>query len=158
MRTAQRSFAMLAVLVACTAPSPQPATSTASIDATARKAFDNYVAAINSNNLDSLMGMLTDSVVFLSPNEPALVGKAAVRPWGDAYLKAYHIHWDKTSQEFTMAGEWAFERYSYRSTDTPRAGGAAAQDAGKGLVIYHRDPDGKWRVARDAWSSDLKGK
>ena len=25
------------------------------------------------------------------------------------------------------------------------------EDTGWGLVIYHHDADGKWRVARDAW-------
>jgi len=54
-----------------------------------------------------------------------------------------------------VAGEWAFERYSYRSTDTPRSGGNSAQDTGKGLVIYHHALDEKWRVARDAWNTDL---
>jgi hypothetical protein len=28
-------------------------------------------------------------------------------------------------------------------------------DTGKGLIIYHHDSDAKWRVARDAWNSDL---
>jgi hypothetical protein len=44
--------------------------------------------------------------------------------------------------------------YSYKSTDTPPAGGAVVEDMGWGLVIYHHDQDGKWRVARDAWGPD----
>jgi ketosteroid isomerase-like protein len=28
-------------------------------------------------------------------------------------------------------------------------------DTGKVLIIYRHDSDGKWRVARDAWNSDL---
>ena len=48
----------------------------------------------------------------------------------------------------------AFERYGYRSTDTPRAGGAPVQDTGWGLVVYHHDADGRWRVARDAFATD----
>ena len=47
-----------------------------------------------------------------------------------------------------------FERYSYKSTDTPLAGGDVVEDTGWGLVIYHHDADGKWRVARDAWGPD----
>ena len=57
-------------------------------------------------------------------------------------------------QRRTGRGDWAFERYNYKSTDTPRDGGAAMEDTGWGLVIYHRDADGKWRVARDAFGSD----
>ena len=57
-------------------------------------------------------------------------------------------------QEFIVDGAWAFERYSFISTDTPIAGGKPFVSTGWGLVIYHRDADGKWRVARDAWGAD----
>jgi ketosteroid isomerase-like protein len=43
----------------------------------------------------------------------------------------------------------------YRSTDTPQGGGTPVEDTGKGLSIFHQNADGQWRVARDAWSSDL---
>jgi ketosteroid isomerase-like protein len=84
-----------------------------------------------------------------------VVGKAAVRAWSAAYLKAYTIHWDKTVSEFILDGDWAFERYAYKEHDTPSGGGAAVTDTGKGLIVYHHDADGKWRVARDAWNSDV---
>ena len=122
--------------------------------ADARLAPQLYVAAINSNNLETLLGMLTEDVVFMGPNGKAYVGKPAVRPWITAYLRAYRTHWDKPVQEFVVSGDWAFERYSYTSTDTPVQGGAPLVDTGWGFVVYHRDTDGKWRVARDAWGSD----
>ncbi len=98
---------------------PTPRT-TAAADTTAHLAHQAYVRAINSNNLDSLLSILTDDVVYLAPNEPPYVGKAAVRPWLEGYFAAYKTHWDKPVQEFVVAGEWAFERYSYTSTDTPQ--------------------------------------
>jgi ketosteroid isomerase-like protein len=155
MRTMLRAFVTVAVLATFTALGSLAATARPATDATANQAFAAYVKAINSNNVDSLLAMLTEDVVFLSPHEPVLVGKKALRPWAEAYLGAFRIHWDKTSLEFVVAGEWAFERYAYKSTDTSKSGGAVTKDTGKGLVIYHHDPDGKWRVARDAWSSDL---
>src|SRR5436190_8928218 len=142
----------------CTAQAPERGSTVVGeangSDASAHQAHDAYVAAINSNNLDSLLGVLTDDVVFLSAHEPVMVGKAAVRPWLEGYLKAFRTHWDKPVQEFVVNGDWAFERYSYKSTDTPLTGGAVIEDTGWGLVIYHHDPDGKWRVARDAWGPD----
>jgi ketosteroid isomerase-like protein len=116
--------------------SPPTAGPAAGADSGAHLAHKAYVTAINSNNLDELLAVLTDDVVFLSAHEPAMVGKAAVRPWLEAYLKAF------------------IERYSYKSTDTPLAGGAVVEDTGWGLAIYHHDADGKWRVARDAFGPD----
>ena len=126
----------------------------AAADSMAHLAHGAYTTAINSNDLDSLAGMFTDDVVFLAAHAAPIVGKAAVREWAKGYYDAYTTHWDKTSQEFKVAGEWAFERYSYKSTDTPKAGGTPVEDTGWGLVIYHRDADGKWRVARDAFSTE----
>lgn len=156
---ASLSFLVVALITsACAAPPAQPAPTAPTDDPAAHKAHEAYVAAINSNNLDTLLGVLTDDVVYMSPHEPVMAGKAAVRPWLEGYFKAYKTHWDKPVQEFVVNGEWAFERYAYVSTDTPVAGGEAVKDTGWGLVIYHRDADGTWRVARDAWGQDHPAK
>jgi len=152
--------ALLLVAVACSASGPaksgaeEAATKSAAHDSAAHQAHANYVRVINSNNIDSLASMLTDDVVFLAANEKPIVGKAAVRAWADAYEKAFHTKWDKPVQEFTVAGDYAFERYSYTSTDTPVGGGKDVVDTGWGLIVYHRDSDGVWRVARDAFGPD----
>ena len=150
-------FALLctavALSVACSAPASKSADTSAS-DAEAHSAHANYVRVINSNNIDSLTSMLTDDVVFLAANEKPIVGKAAVRAWVDGYYKAFHTKWDKPVQEFHVSGDYAFERYSYTSTDTPVAGGKDVVDTGWGVVVYHHDADGKWRVARDAFGPD----
>ena len=131
---------------------PQSAAEIAAIGHTAHEA---YVQAINSNNVDTFLAALTGDIVYLSPHAPAIVGKGALKAWAAGYLGAYTIHWEKTSDEFIVMGDGAYERYSYKEHDLPKAGGAPLDDVGKGINIYHRDTDGKWRVARDAWSSDL---
>ena len=123
-----------------------------------QQAHENYVRVINSNNIDSLMSMMTDDVVFLAAGAKPIVGKAAVREWADGYYKAFHTKWDKPVQEFNVSGDNAIERYSYTSTDTPVAGGKPVVDTGWGLVVYHREADGAWRVARDAFGPDHPAK
>jgi ketosteroid isomerase-like protein len=156
MRNYLRCLSRLPILaLVCMYSAPSAQADESAVDSTAQHAHEAYTSAINSNNLESLVAIFTDDVVFLSPNEPAVIGKAAVRAWSAEYLKAYKIHWDKAVKEFTVAGDWAFERYSYQQNDKPRGGGAPVTDTGKGLIVYHHDSDGKWRVARDAWNSDL---
>jgi ketosteroid isomerase-like protein len=113
-----------------------------------------YVAAINSNDVDTLLADLTDDIVYQSPGEPEIVGKSAVRTWLAAYFGSTRTHWEKTSIGFVVSGEWAFERYTYKSTDTDKKTGAVTSDTGKGINIFRRDRDGRWRVAIDGWSSD----
>lgn len=35
-----------------------------------------------------------------------MVAKAAVKPWLEAYLKAYKTYWDKAVHELVVNGEW----------------------------------------------------
>ncbi|MBW8771430.1 MAG: nuclear transport factor 2 family protein [Gemmatimonadetes bacterium] len=147
-------------LVACANTAPPPVMSTrvaadsAARDSAAHQAHVNYVRVINSNDIDSLASMFTDDVVFLAANDKPIVGKAAVRAWADGYYKAFHTKWDKPQREFVVSGDYAFERYDYTSTDTPKAGGKPIVDTGWGFVVYHHDADGTWRVARDAFGPD----
>ena len=153
-RIAKPTFNGLAALLAtaCLLVSPL----TLAVDATtAKQAHEAYTKVINSNNVASFMTMVTDDVVMLSPNEPAVVGKKAVRAWVTGYYQAFTAHWDKRVVSFAEAGDWAYEMYSYKQSDKPKAGGDLITDTGKGLIVYHRDADGKWRVAKDAWNSDL---
>ena len=117
-------------------------------------AHGTYVAAINSNDTDTLLAGLTDDIVYQAPGASEVVGKAAVREWVKGYFDAYQTKWEKTSLGFTVSGDWAFERYTYKATDTDRKTGAVTTDIGKGINIFHRESDGKWRVAVDGWSSD----
>ena len=169
-------FGLLAAVLsmsACTTGAP-PATGTVAGTATAdtaaadaaaeqaaHKAHDAYVAGINSNDLDTFLATITEDAVFLPPNSEPISGRAAVGDWVKGYLAAYETKWVKTSKEFVVRGDLAYERYAYTSTDTPKAGGPAAgspvaTDTGNGINIYRRGPDGVWRVARDAWTTTRK--
>jgi ketosteroid isomerase-like protein len=68
-------------------------------------AHGGYVAAINSNNVDTLMDGLTDDVVYQAPGAPEVIGKAAVREWVAGYFGAYRTKWEKTSLGFTVSGD-----------------------------------------------------
>ena len=41
------------------------------------------------------------------------------------------------------------------ATDVDKKTGAVTTDKGKGINIFRRGTDGKWRVAIDGWSSDI---
>tara|TARA_R110002073_G_scaffold1715_3_gene12361 strand:- start:120596 stop:121123 length:528 start_codon:yes stop_codon:yes gene_type:complete len=154
LKSLQTVFAILisGTLVGC---SSTPIRCSANSKSDVHQAHDNFVNAINSNELDQFLSMITEDIVFMAPNSPRLEGKEQVKPWGAGYYDAFHTTWTKTSLELVVIGEWAFEQYSYESEDTEKATGLVYRDTGKGIIIYHHDSDGVWRVARDAWNSDL---
>lgn len=126
------------------------------VQAIEKTAHGDYVAAINSNDVDTLTSDLTDDVVYQAPGAPEVVGKPAVKAWAASYFGAYRTRWEKTSIGFTVSGDWAFERYTYKSTNIDKKTGTISTDIGKGINVFRRGGDGRWRVALDGWSSDRR--
>ena len=163
-----RGFVVVAAVVSVTAcgPNHAPESTAASApappaddEAGAHKAHEAYVQAINSNQLAAFLATVTDDIVFLPPNSQPIQGKAAVGAWVKDYMGAYRTEWVKTSKEFVVRGDLAYEWYAYKSVDTPRPDGPAkgtpvVTDTGNGVNIYRRGVDGVWHVARDAWATD----
>ena len=161
MRGARVAILVAALLsaVACGFGSRTKEDLSATID-TVRKAHEGYVAAINTNNADAWLATLGDDVVYMVPNQQALVGKDAVGAWVRRYLQEVTTRWTKSVQDVQVTGDWAVGRYVYTASDSvvihdpETEGGGTANDSGWGLVVYHRDGQGGWRVVRDAWGSD----
>ena len=100
----QRIAVIAAVAVSLGAWSARAApTNIKSVEAAAHGA---YVAAINSNDTETLMADLTDDIVYQVPSEPEIVGNDAVRKWVVGYFDAYRTTWEKTSIGFTVIGGW----------------------------------------------------
>ncbi|MEL7196731.1 MAG: nuclear transport factor 2 family protein [Pseudomonadota bacterium] len=113
----------------------------------------NYVAAINSNDIDRILALMSDDIVFQVPGEPELVGKEAVGAWANGFFAAFEAHWDKTEQALELSGNLAISRYTYTARYLSREDGSQIGEVGKGTCIYRRDPSGRWLLTTDTWST-----
>lgn len=114
-----------------------------------------YVDAINSNDIDKVMGLLSDDVVFQVGGEPELIGKAAVHEWGASFFEAFEAHYEKAQLAFEKSGTLALDRYTYSARFVGREDGEVITEQGKGVAIYRQDPDGSWHIILDGWSADV---
>ncbi len=112
-----------------------------------------YVAAINSNDIERILALMSDDVVFQVPGEPELIGKAAIQGWADGFFAAFEAHWDKTQHSLELSGNLAISRYSYTARYCSREDGSQLGEVGKGTCIYRRDPSGQWLLTIDSWST-----
>lgn len=149
---------LVVALAGCNWRRSQP-DAAASVEAV-KQAHASYVSAINSNNAEVWLASLSDDVSYFVPNRKAVVGKAAVGEWVASYLQEVTTQWTKQVDDLQVNGDWAFGRYTFTASDSviirdpETEGGGTANDSGWGLVIYRREPDGVWRVVRDAWGTD----
>jgi uncharacterized protein (TIGR02246 family) len=112
-----------------------------------------HVAALNQGDADAFAAVFSEDAVQMPPNEPANVGRDAIRAWAQGLMSLFGVQFSLSVEELRPAGDWAYERGAYTILLNPRAGGAL-QDRGKYITIYQRQPDGSWKTARDIWNSN----
>jgi uncharacterized protein (TIGR02246 family) len=112
-------------------------------------------SAIIAGDTERYLTLITDDAVLMPPNGPAVSGKEAVGSWNRAMSSHVRItEYVSRDDEVVVAGDWAFRRATVDWTITPSAGGSPIRDTGKYIIIYRRQRDGSWKVARDIWSSN----
>jgi ketosteroid isomerase-like protein len=123
----------------------------AAINAVQRQADD----AVKSGNPEGYLALVTDDAVLMPPDQPALVGKAAIGPWAQRFAQQFTMEsYHATDHEVVVADGWAFRRSTMTWVLRPKAGGAAMTQTGKFIILYRREPDGTWRIARDIFNLD----
>lgn len=140
----------LIALAGCATPAPVPNAT----DLAAITAFNSrYVQAINSGDMPTLSSLTDDDHIMLIPGRAPLEGKAANDAANAKYFEQFNTdeHWYPV--ETVIDGNLAYQRGTFTSTATPKAGGAARTAKGSFLRIYRRQPDGSWRMTRDMFNS-----
>jgi ketosteroid isomerase-like protein len=123
-------------------------------DLAAITAFNaRYLAAINSADMATLSSLTDEDHIMLIPGRAPLVGKAANDVANARYFEQFNTdeRWDPV--ETVIDGNLAYQRGTFTSTATPKAGGAARTAKGSFLRIYRRQSDGSWRMTRDMFNS-----
>lgn len=143
-------FAVSAIILACTdvTQSLSPA------DTLALRAIDStYVARVHARDWPGLAALLTDDVVMMPPNAPAVVGTRdnLARYQAFQFDSLEYAHFD-----IRIAGEEgiAYMEGQYRiRMAVPNM--PAFADSGKHLWVLLRQPSGEWRLRSIIWNSSL---
>jgi uncharacterized protein (TIGR02246 family) len=118
-------------------------------DRAIREVHVTWIDAVNAGDLERLLSLMADDVVFLNPGR-APFGRDGF-PAG--FLQAHRrfsICCSSELAEVTVVGTLAYTVSRDSLSLTPRAGGAAEHLAGDRITIYRQQPDGRWLLARDA--------
>ncbi len=112
-------------------------------------------AASEGRDVDRIVSYWTDDGVVLAPGMPAVVGKKAIRAYVQDSLRipGFKIGWKSTDVTVSSDGTFA---YMFGRTSMTRNGpdGTPRTTAVRGVTIWRRDSDGKWRCAVDIWNSE----
>jgi uncharacterized protein (TIGR02246 family) len=90
---------------------------------------------------------MADDAVFMVPGQKPF-GKEAFAASAQG-MKNVRFDAQSDIQELEVLGDWAYLRNHLEMTVT-REGAAPVRRSGYTLTILHKQPDGRWLLARDA--------
>jgi uncharacterized protein (TIGR02246 family) len=108
-----------------------------------------WMAATKAGDVDTVLGLVTDDVIFLVPGREPMrkaefaAGMRAHAGGGPSFDGSSDI------QEIQVAGEWAWLWSRLRVVATPADGAPRVQRQGHTLTVL-RKVQGRWLLARDA--------
>jgi uncharacterized protein (TIGR02246 family) len=113
-----------------------------------RELFAAWKQATLDQDVDALLGFVTDDVIFLVPRHAPIRGKAAMEAMYRQVLGRFRFEQDWVFEEIQVLGDWGFCWGHDSATMLPLDGGPAVDVRGIGLSILRKRPDGSWAVAR----------
>jgi uncharacterized protein (TIGR02246 family) len=114
---------------------------------TIRAVIDTWMTATKSGDVATVLSLMTDDVVFMVPGAEPFGRERFAATAGD--LQGTQIEGRSDIVELKVLGDWAFARTHLRVTMTA-PGQPPMRRAGHTLTLFRKEPDGKWRLARDA--------
>jgi uncharacterized protein (TIGR02246 family) len=113
-----------------------------------------YQDALNASSTDAVMPLYMEDGVFMPPHSQSAIGKAALKEAYDNVFKTITLHVKFTVAEVVeVAPTWAFARTNSAGTNKINATGATSPEGNQELFIFHKDSDGKWKIARYSFST-----
>jgi len=113
-----------------------------------RDLVDRWMKASVENDLDTVLGLMTDDVVFEVPGKEPFGREdfaANSRARGDARVEG-----TSDIAELQVNGDWAFLRNHLRVAVIGPDGTASHRMSGYTLTLLRKESDGEWRIMRDA--------
>jgi uncharacterized protein (TIGR02246 family) len=114
-----------------------------------RHLMDEWRRLTAKGDLDGLLSLLADDVVFLTPGNPPIMKNDFATGFRDVSAKA-RIETTQEVQEIRVSGDIAVAWSHLTVVLAPKQGGPGSQASGYVLTVFHRTPAGKWLLARDA--------
>jgi uncharacterized protein (TIGR02246 family) len=114
---------------------------------TIRNLVDTWMAASKAGDLQTVLNLMTDDVVFMVPGQKPF-GKEAFAAASET-MKGVRIDGRSEIEELRVLGDWAYLR-NYIDMTMTRDGTPPVRRSGYTLTILCKQADGRWLLARDA--------
>jgi uncharacterized protein (TIGR02246 family) len=115
-----------------------------------RDIIERWHGASTAGDIDTVLGLMSDDVVFLVAGQEPMAGRMAFEKVLRALLSSHTVESTGDVQEVRVSGDMAYA-WSFLNVEmTPIAGGETMKRSGNVLSIFARQSGGSWQLTRDA--------
>jgi uncharacterized protein (TIGR02246 family) len=115
-----------------------------------RSLIATWMEASSRGNLDRVLELMAEDVVFLSAGRPPMRGRAAFAAASRAAEGQNTMEGRAEVVEVRVSGDWAYTWTQLTVTIHPAGGGAPSRLAGPALSVFRKTAPGRWVIFRDA--------
>ena len=149
-------FAM--VLAACAPASEEPASGGQAETEAVVEAIEDleaqYAFAIDLGDLEAILALYSDEGVHMVPNQPAVIGKSAIRTLWEERFEQNDYQSTATVEGVRVSGDLAAARTTINGRTTPKDGGEPNTFKLNALTVYERQSDGSWKRVWSSYNSN----
>ena len=142
--------ALLCFAAACGPSKTDPAAEEAAL----MQASRDFAAAAATGDIERTLTYWSDDAVVLAPDQPAAVGKEAIRAFVQQSLAipGFSITWEPEQAAVSAAGDvgYLIERNTLTFADSS---GTVHTQHGKAVTIWRKNAAGEWKCAVDIWNN-----
>ena len=109
-----------------------------------------WLRASAAGDLQTVLGLMAEDVVFLMPGQPPMRGREAFAAASRAMEGKFRMEGKNEIKEIHVEGNLAYCWTQLAVTVTPMAGGTSKRRSGHTLSVLRKEPAGNWVLIRDA--------
>jgi uncharacterized protein (TIGR02246 family) len=107
--------------------------------------------ATAAGNVDAILRLMSEDVVFLVPGKPPMQGRDQFEKGLRGLLKSHRIESSGKIEEVRVAGDLAYSWITLTVRITPLSGGGGVERSGSALSVFRKQANGtSWLLVRDA--------
>ena len=115
-----------------------------------REVIATWMRATAAADLDRVLTLMAEDVVFLIAGQPPMRGREAFAAASRAAEGKFRFEGKPDIQEIHVEGNYAYCWNHLSVTITPLQDGSSSRREGHILSVFRKEPDGRWVLLRDA--------
>jgi len=108
-----------------------------------------------TDSIEKTLSFWAEDAIVMSPGEPALKGKQAIRGMieGTSKIPGFKIKWEPLSVVVSKSGDMAYMIEQNQITVNDTLGNPITQ-YNKSVTIWRKEADGSWKNVVDMWNAE----